>query len=158
MEPTSNRFYCYGNVYISMGQDQAKTNQAPMYYAQEPGYGRGHCEICDFTFSTPTTGLSGGQEWTICAECRVGLDLAKGKSPYKTRMCFWFKSKEGCPSGNACTFMHGINDKGSSNGTQEVQTKTNGMASSNPTAMDANIPADSKEAGEPQQDALLSPQ
>ena len=106
MEPTPNRFYCYGNVYISMGQDQAKTNQVPNNYAQNSNWGRGHCEVCDWTFSTPTSGLADGQEWLICADCRIGLDLASGKGPYKTRMCYWFQSKEGCPAGAACTFMH----------------------------------------------------
>ena len=107
MEPTISRFYCYGNVYISTGKDQGKSNQTPNYE-----FNRGHCESCDWTFSTPTSGLSDGKQWLLCAECRLGLELASGQGSYKTKLCYWFKNKEGCPAGEACTFMHGANDKG----------------------------------------------
>ena len=106
MEPITNRFYCYGNVYISTGKDQDKTTQAHDYE-----HNRGLCESCDRAFSTPTFGLSNGKEWVLCAECRLGLDLASGKSPYKTRLCYWFKTGD-CPAGELCTFKHGPNDKG----------------------------------------------
>ena len=134
MEPTTNRFYCYGDVYVNLGLDsgQNKKNQAKQSYAPNPNWGRGHCEMCNWTYSTPTNGLDGGQEWLLCAECKLETDLADKKGPFKTRLCHWFQNKGGCPQGTSCTFMHGADDKGPGHSTSSSSSLSGPQRSNSP--------------------------
>ena len=104
MESTSNRFYIYGDAHITISNNKQYDDGLPD--------NKGLCKICGWNYSGATSGLSGGDEWELCASCRFDQECAKTKEGttgcwgYKTKACYRFKSTKGCDLGEKCTFLH----------------------------------------------------